>query len=349
MKDGPAIYALTPRGLDLGISINRDLHGEVFAPSRLVAETGATGFTSLSELVAETFHAWSEHVFIAAAGIAVRMIAPHLRGKATDPAVVVMDQDGTHVISLVSGHVGGANDLARLVAGLTGGTAVITTATDTARVPAADILARDAWCVTANPEAVKTVNAALNERRPVQVYDPGHVLDLTGIEGFFQMVDEPRFWRSVMPGVWVDYRDAPPPGGVTRDTLRLYPRCLHLGVGCRRGTQAEEILGLVERAFKDGGLSLKSVASLGSIDLKQDESGLLKAASKLGLETVFFSAGELAEVTTPNPSAMVGEKIGAESVSEASALLLSRGGRLLVEKRKCVNATVAVALDRSLS
>ena len=112
-------------------------------------------------LSAETFPLYRQHVFIAAAGIVVRAIAPHLRSKRVDPAVVALDQRGKHVVSLLSGHLGGANRLAEEVAAITGGVPVVTTATDTEGVVSIDLLAEEKGLVLSNPEAVKGVNMAL--------------------------------------------------------------------------------------------------------------------------------------------------------------------------------------------
>ena len=139
-------------------------------------------FSSLSEMMEEQFHAYPAHVFIGATGIAVRAVAPYLRGKTVDPAVVVCEIHGRFVISLLSGHVGGANALTRNLAARTGGTAVITTATDSEGLPALDVLADIAHCHVADPENLKLVTAAiLAGRRPLLV-DPRHFLSLSAEE-----------------------------------------------------------------------------------------------------------------------------------------------------------------------
>jgi len=145
-----AIYALTPQGAVLGRRMADQLDADLFLPSRIADPHGAIPFDRLLDVVAKSFFLYPRHVFIAAAGIVVRAIASHLKSKDRDPAVIVLDQEGEYVISLVSGHLGGANELARNVARLTGGRAVITTATDTVGVPSMDLLAKEKDLTIAN-------------------------------------------------------------------------------------------------------------------------------------------------------------------------------------------------------
>ena len=170
-KQHIAVYALTPQGARLARGLANELRADLYLPGKL-AGPGERAFDSLPELVADVFHEYAGHVFVAACGIAVRAVAPHLRSKAQDPGVVVLDQNGRHAVSLLSGHLGGANDLARRAAAFTGGEAVITTATDSAGLPSLDILARDSGLAIENLEAVRTVNAGLLAGQTVQVFDP---------------------------------------------------------------------------------------------------------------------------------------------------------------------------------
>ena len=190
----PAIYALSPQGLALALRIRAALGGVCFAPRSLSGKpgTGPTGsdggegeefratgqnktpqwFESLPLLLEKQFGQFRQHIFIAAAGLVVRCIAPLLAGKAVDPAVVALDHHGKFVISLLSGHLGGANELARQVAAITGAEAVITTATDAEGLPAPDLLALRAGLRVLNPEAIRVVNAALLSGQTLGLRDP---------------------------------------------------------------------------------------------------------------------------------------------------------------------------------
>ncbi len=338
-----AVYALTPKGIELGRRIAESLGGELHVPQRFAAQSGgpgseALGFEALLPLVAGTFHLYKRHVFVTAAGIAVRAIAPLMCGKAKDPAVAVMDQEGRFAVSILSGHLGGANELVRELSGITGAEPVITTATDSAGLPALDMLAGEAGLVADDPGKFKIVSAALLEGRDVQIFDPDGRLSLHKEPLFVHKLSQE--WEANKPGVWVDWRS----GGGFSETLRLYPPVLALGLGCRRGAKASEIVNLVKKTLSDNGLALESVARAGSIEAKADEEGLLLAVRELGLAPEFFSAESLKGVTVENPSETVLRHMGVESVCEAAARLLSRNGRLVASKTKSPQATAAVAL-----
>ncbi|MEF2230008.1 MAG: cobalamin biosynthesis protein [Pseudodesulfovibrio sp.] len=338
MPASVACYALTRRGLALARRLVAGLNADLYAPQRLCAEGGARPFDSLPTLVAETFARYRGHVFVAAAGIAVRCVAPHLRGKGADPGVVCLDQEGRFAVSLLSGHLGGGNDLARRCAAVSGGQVVITTATDTAGAPSLDLLAVERGLAIGNLDRVKAVNGALLDGRPVQIFDPEGWLDADG-EPWASAVADPASWRPGEPGVWVSVRDdCPDP-----DALRLHPRALMLGVGCRRDTGADEIFGHIKGVLRERGFSLQAVGGLGSAEVKADEPGLLEAAARLGVTPVFFGRGRLGPVAVPNPSETVRRRMGVGSVAEAAALLLAGGGELLVEKTKSETVTLAVA------
>lgn len=182
MQHRTACHALTPQGATLARSIAASLDGVVYLPRRFALE-GETPFDAFAPHLAASFREHPAHVFIAAAGIVVRCLAPLLDSKTRDPAVVVCDQQGAFAISLLSGHLGGANDLAARVASLTGGRAVITTATDTAGLPSLDVVARDAGCAIRNIVAVRAVNGALLAGETVTVYDPDDLLGLARYTG----------------------------------------------------------------------------------------------------------------------------------------------------------------------
>lgn len=337
-----AVYACTGRGAELGERIVAALGGRLHVPERFMPRSGATGFTSLARLVARTFDHCDAHIFIGATGIAVRTIAPHLKSKTSDPAVVVLDHHGRFVISLLSGHQGGANALAGRIADLVDGTAVITTATDVEGVPAIDMLAGESGLVIGNPERIRDVNGALVEGRPVAVQDPEDRLGLS------QRADLDRcFVRGAnadvgespgVPGVVVDVHV---PG--VRPELVLHPRVLSVGIGCRRGVTEEQVTHALQTVLKEHGLASGAVAGLASIDLKADEQGLLLAAETLGLEIYFYSVEDLKDMDVPSPSKRVEHHIGVRSVCEAAALKRAGKQTLLVPKRIVGPVTVAVA------
>ncbi len=339
-----AIYALIAEGARLGRYLADQLDGDLFLPARLAGSYGACPFDRLRDAVAENFSLYHRQIFIAAAGIVVRTIASHLESKGRDPAVVVLDQKGRHVVSLLSGHLGGANDLAREVARLTGGDAVITTATDTAGLPSIDLLCRDKGLVIANLEAVKAVNMAILAGEPVQVFDPEDRLGLrdrqvAGIS--VEWIREEGGWIRGRPGAWVTWRDKRPAPG----QLVLHPRCLIAGVGCNRGVDSREVLALIRATLEENSIAIEGLKCLTTIDAKKDEAGLIEAAHRLGVPLIYVSPEEIRSIEVPHPSDIVKKHMGVSSVCEATAILKSRGGRLLVPKTKGRNVTLAVALE----
>ncbi len=349
MNRSCAVYVLIQQGLELGSRLAHSLDADLYAPNRLADKAPCTGFASLPLLIDQTFHAYDSHIFLAATGIAVRTIAPHLTDKTRDPAVVVLDHKGQHVISLVSGHLGGANKLAEEVALLTGGTAVITTATDTEKAPAIDMLAARKGLIIANPQQIKVINAALAEGRPVAIDDSENRLSLA---------EDPRLVSCFVPITSMDslkMEDMPHPHPMVRVSWRtkatsddhallLHPRVLIAGIGCRKGTTREEILQAITQVFAEHHLALDSLAALVSIDIKAQEHGMLAAAQALGVPLTFYSADELADISIPTPSSLVKKHIGVPSVCEAAALKKAQQTTLVVSKKIRQRTTLAIAV-----
>ncbi len=310
---------------------------------RFALALGAVGFDRLGTVVPDLWRRFGALVFIMATGIVVRQIAPLLKHKTQDPAVVVLDERGRFVISLVSGHLGGANRLAEAVARITGGQAVITTASDVQNRPAIDLIAQELGLEIENPEMLSPVARRLLEYEKVWIVDPEARL------GPYLKDEENVVWsgeeavasgrHEAGAGIWVSDRLAPE--GLP--CLLLRPRNLVVGIGCNRGTPADEVLALVHAAFCRERLSLVSIRNLASVDIKSDESGILEAGRLLGRPVHFYSRQDIAEVAVPTPSPTVRAHIGVESVCEATALLSARSSELIIAKQKTANVTLAVA------
>jgi cobalt-precorrin 5A hydrolase len=336
------ILALTPMGAALARRLGQDLPGaRCCLPRSLAGETDAPAFERLGAAFREAFERGENLVCIMAAGIVVRGIAPYLKNKAADPAVVVVDEAGRFAVSLLAGHLGGANDLARQVAAALGGTAVITTASDVHGLPALDVEAVAQGLTIENLPEVRLIQMALMEGRPVRVVDPqGFLNELVSAypELFTSEPDLNRALARSGPTVYVGFRERPwPPAW-----LRLRPRNLLAGMGCHQGTPAAELLDFIKLTFRQEGLSLLSLKALATIEAKKAEPGLRQAARSLGVEFLWFTAADLEAVPVPNPSPLVARHLGVMSVSEAAALKAG-GAELIVPKRKGANATLAVA------
>jgi cobalt-precorrin 5A hydrolase len=274
------------------------------------------------------------------------MIAPLLDSKETDPAVVVMDDAGRFAISLLAGHLGGANELAGRCASASGACAVITTATDVNNLPSFDMLAKEHGWIIDDISKVKALNTLLLDNKEIAV------VDLTGLTlPWLQGRGRVTFYKTFAEAV-----DSPAHGLLfvtnqnlpqqhrTKPLLILRPRNLVLGIGCNRGTPAEEIDELVTLHLTRLHLSLKSVCCISSVAAKRDEAGLIDFAEELGVPLRCFESDELNRVVFPSPpSEHAMAAVGVAGVAEPAAILASGGGELLLKKVKAANVTLAVA------
>lgn len=272
-------------------------------------------------------------VFIMATGIILRSIAPLIKDKKTDPAVVVLDEKGEYAISLLGGHLAGANQMAQEIAGFLGGTPVITTASDVNDLPAIDLWARD--------QGFRVENGALLARIGTKLVNNGSLLifserDLSLPEAFVRVEKADSADMVVTSRKIVDRRSL-------RQAVYFRPQTLVLGIGCNRGTSAEEIEEVVMNTLDYKDLAFLSVCSLATIDLKAAEPGLRAFADKYHLPVAIFSADELNTVAGIAVSDAALRATGAKAVAEPSAILASGGGNLIVSKQKKGNVTVAVA------
>lgn len=270
----------------------------------------------VGDAVRAAFAECEQLVCFLATGAVVRLIAPLLGDKRTDPGVVCVDEGGRFAVSLVGGHGGGANELAVEVGELLAAQPVVTTATDAVGLPGIDTLG---FPVEGD---VAGISRALLDGEPValdaELAWPLPPLRVSGTGGAYviRVTD-----RAVEPA--------------EREVV-LRPPSLVVGVGASKGAPVDEVLGLVESAVRDAGLSLASLAELATVDAKSDEPGIVEAARRLGVPLVTYSAEELAAVEVPNPSDAPLAAVGTPSVAEAAALV--GGGELLVPKRKSERA-----------
>lgn len=270
-------------------------------------------------------------IFVGSCGIAVRKIAPYVHSKQTDPAVVVMDELGKFVISILSGHIGGANALTEMLAGKLDATPVITTATDINHKFSVDAWAAENGYEISSLRMAKTVSAAILEE------------DVPLCSDFPIVTGLPR---GVIPGesgeVGISItckKDEP-----FRKTLRLIPPILHLGIGCRKGVGLEAIREAVDRVLDEYNLDCRAVRCVSSIDLKAEEPGLLQFCQERKLPVSFYSGEELQAVPGEfTPSQFVRRVTGVDNVCERAALVGAE--KLIVKKTPLGGVTVAVAAE----
>lgn len=273
-------------------------------------------------------------VFVGAAGIAVRLIAGLLSAKDKDPAVVVLDEKGNFAVPILSGHIGGANALARRLAEAIGATPVITTATDVNGVFAVDVWSVEHGCVIDDAASIKAVSAALLREEPV------------GFCGDFAM-DGPlpeglRMAESGPVGVCISLDASHKPFGTT---LNVLPKIVSLGVGCRKGTPPCDFEAFVRETLESRRVSLKAVKSLSSIDLKKDEECIQRFAGKYGIPFTTFSGEELNRAEGRfTPSEFVKATTGVDNVCERSAALkIQEGGGALMIINKTAKSGMTLA------
>lgn len=346
-----AVVAITRGGALLGQRLCNSIPTlEFYVSSRYAGQAGnrCKRFepTGLKDLIATLWKKYDGFVLIMATGIVVRIIAPLLESKETDPAVVVMDDAGRFAISLLSGHLGGANELAERCAFASGARAVVTTATDTNNLPSFDMLAREQGWLIDDISQVKRLNTLLLDNEEIAVVDPtgqtrtwlhgrGRV---TFCETFAEAVN------STARGFLFVTNHTLPQQTSPEQLLILRPRNLVLGIGCNRNTPVDEIETLVTLHLKRLFLSRKSIRCIASVAAKRDEAGLVEFSERLGVPLRCFENDELRKVAFPSPpSEHALAAVGVAGVAEPAAILASNGGRLLLKKVKSANVTLAVA------
>lgn len=288
-------------------------------------ETDLYGFTKAA------FEDGDAVIFVGAVGIAVRAAAPFIKSKAVDPAVVAVDETARYAVPILSGHLGGANALARRVANLIGAEAVVTTATDLNRKFAADVFARENGCAVPAPGEIKYISSAVLEGKTV-----GFLSDFPVDGGLPGGVASAESGES---GVFVSLDTARKP---FLHTLHLVPRCVTVGVGCKKGV-AEEVL---ERRYLEAlarnGIPACAVAKIATIDIKLKENALAALCKKYRLELAGFTAEELAAVGGKfTDSEFVQRTTGVGNVCERAAV--KAGGSLIINKDAGDGVTIAAA------
>ncbi|VAW33480.1 Cobalt-precorrin 5A hydrolase [hydrothermal vent metagenome] len=312
-----AVLALTKGGRKLARHLSTALKAEV------IDLEGRNIKTAIREL-------WPHYegfVFIMAAGIVVRIIAPLLRDKKTDPGIVVMDEAGRYAISLLAGHLGGANELARAAAEAADGQAVITTSSDTLGLTPLDLWARFQRLRLVKGSFI-TLSAKLVNNGRLKV----HLDNIRGeLPPDFEAAD------CTQADIIISNRRQ------AADAAILCPRNIILGIGCNRGVKVKDVESAVDEICRELNLLRPAIDSLASIDLKADEEGLLDFARQNELPINFYSAARLNTVKGIQQSATVYRYTGAYGVAEPAAILESTADQLLCRKKKWRDVTIAVA------
>lgn len=309
---------------------------------------------SIRLLLPDMFKKYDGIIMVISLGAVVRMIAPILIDKKTDPAIVVIDDKGEFVISVLSGHIGGANDLTREVASYISATPVITTASDVQKTIPVDIFGREFGWVVEDFSNVTPVSAAVVNEEPLLILQESG--ERTWWKHERSLPKQMKVVQSYEEVVDIDFNAALV---ITHRILTkeqeqklltngvLYrPKSVFLGIGCNRGTCMEEIKSVIYETLKEQQISIHSVKSIATIDLKKDEEGLIQVCGEFGWEFLYYTAEQLNAISIKNPSETVYKFTGAYGVSEPAALLAAGVDELFLEKKKSGNVTISIAIKK---
>ena len=335
------IIAFTSRGCQLANEIckglsDQGMNCEAYAKTSARSHNLVTVKTSLETWTARAFNESDAIVFIGASGIAVRSIAPHIKSKTQDPAIIVVDDLGQHVISLLSGHIGGGNDLTLKIAKLIGAEPVITTATDIHGVFSVDTFASKNNMIIDDMSLAKDISSRLLEG------------DIIGLASDHPLIGKVPRELSINEecdlGIHISSKNNKSP---FIRSLRLIPRNIVIGIGCIKGVSEEKIAEKVFDVFDINELSFKGAHAVASVDLKANESGLLKFCEKYNLALKFFNEVELRALPDIgfSHSDFVNSITGIGNVCERAAMAASTNGRLVQKKVASEGVTVALVME----
>ena len=349
--DTVAIIAITKNGIDIAKNLRAKFPSwQVFAPSKFSNGDSKVNWfeESTTAKVGMLFQSYSALVCIFSLGAVIRLVAPYMKDKKTDPAVVVIDDAAKFVISMLSGHLGGANKLAEDIAGLIGATPVITTAADVNKTIAVDLVGKEfGWQIDDDSTVTKVSAFMVNEEKIGVFQDAGEKnwwlpkKELPKNVHVYSSIDEMS--RSDCKGFLIITDKIVEDKKVLERAVVYRPKTLVVGVGLHWDTSHDTIKEGLEFSLSKFKLSPKSVAKFSSIKKEAQVAGLRELAESMSVPVDYYENQELAQVTIPNPSEVVQNFEGTPSVSEASAIK-SSGGTLVVEKQKFPpNLTIAVA------
>lgn len=354
MRNKIGILVTSELGLHLAQTIKQEFtESDIFAK---VNHENIYTISTIAECVTEIFDSYESLVFIGAMGICIRSIAPHIKDKYTDPAIINIDTTGRYVVSVLSGHVGGANELSDKIARTLGAESIITTQSDNTNLWALDTLGNKwDWHTETNVQQFNDPLIAFVNRQPtallLDIKDKGTLyLEQTKpshVEVFYKYEDidlrKYKLLLAVSPYIYPD---------LELQTIYFRPRVLHLGVGCRKDCNPSGVSNYIKESLQANNISWHSVKDISTIKLKKDEALLNDLKLNFGkLPIQIYSSDDLKDINVPNPSAKVQNVTTVESVSEASAIKNSAFGHLVLEKQKAKlsegnDFTFAVAINR---
>lgn len=329
-----ACLSFSDKGNELGAKIKRlsNINYEIhhFENSKISG--------GIKSIIKDIWDKYDALVFISATGIAIRLINEYIKSKTSDPAVVVVDDLGRFSISLLSGHLGGANEIAEFIAKSIDAIPVITTASDNRCIEAIDLFAMKSNYFMEDMQSITKLTSMMvnnkkigffTEEKAIIKYDNLEILD--SLENLNQDIDGLIIvsYKTNIPDIEIPY------------TI-LRPKNINIGIGCRKGVEGARIIAAIDEAFNEANLSVNSINTIGTVDIKKDEIGIIEAAKYFNCLLKIFTRTELAEVQDKfNKSEFVKDTIGIYAVAEPSAYLL--GKEIIKEKSKYNGITIAIS------
>ncbi len=341
-----SIISFTEKGIRLSESLAGKFTAQVFTKCRQQRKETRKEQKVQISFVEDSIGEWAGKqmaernalLFIGACGIAVRAIAPHVKDKLQDSPVLVMDEKGHYVIPILSGHMGGANELALVIAKETGAEPVITTATDIHHKFAVDLFAKKNGLVPVNKDGIARVSAKVLAQENLTIaVEPGHIETECRLPEDLQLIPYPPL-RPVDIVVTTDKREFDA-------AIILQPKEYVIGMGCKKGKEADQIETFILRSLKKNCISITQVMALASVDVKAEEAGLLTWSRKEKIPFLTYTPEELQRVRgSLHVSDFVREKVGVDNVCERAALYAcGPGGKLVYEKHAEDGMTIAIA------
>ena len=302
-------------------------------------------FSKLDDILPTAWAKYDAIIALLATGAVVRKIAPLLQDKSTDPAVLIVSLDLQRIIPLLSGHIGGANELAdELTSKIEGCVNFVTTASDQLKVLAFDMFAKKQGYDISNLKSLAEISNALLNKKQVQVVTyPAVIEKIKKFEGYkedsflFVMPDELTKLIQDIPTLYITPQKLP------NNSLQLHPKKIVLGLGMNRGTSKEEIQKAVERFLYEHGLSLSQVSKLASFSAKSDEVGLLEFAKEIELDLEFFDEEDINALTQEFSPSQATKFFNIKGVAEPASLLASKDKTLFLSKRIYGGVTVGAS------
>ena len=342
-----SVLAITKNGINIGVKLKELFpNWNIFAPVKLSNENNDIVWYSepTTDKIIELFKNSNALICLFSLGAVIRLIAPHLKDKKTDPAVIVIDDKTNFVISVLSGHIGGANELTQEISEKLNALPVITTAADVNKTIAVDLVGREFGWKIDDETTVTKISA--------------HMVNAESI-GVFQQTNDQKWYKQLPKNVTIYNNleelkksnskahliisDEIIDNELSQESVIYRPQSLVIGIGLHWDTTKDTIKEGIEHCLKKFNLSSKSIAKLVSIKKPEDVQGLIDLGKEMQVPVEYVDREELAEIITPNPSTTVKAFEGTASVSEAAAIKVSKG-ELIVEKQKFPpNLTVAIA------